>query len=551
MTKTAGAGVSRTHTRAGASCSTYIIRLAAMVSVLAASAAWATTLSITILDETGAPCPARAYLTDSKDNTFFDPQSIQYKKLESHSGAREHHSVPVHGVLNYEIPGGIYSLTIEKGKEYLPIIESLDIPASGRVERTFHLKRWIQMARLGWFSGDMHVHALLPDVATLMQAEDLNIALPITVWHIDTAEKRDTNLSSFLEKADQNGVIQVGPDSFFTVINEELETYSSALLISRLGRAPLALDYPMAATAEKARQRGAIVNSEKATSLELPAIVAASAGDFVGVANNHFWRSGCYLGPWGSWPGLLAHHYPETCAGFANAGFDLYYALLNTGFPLKLSAGSAYGVHPVPMGWARIYAHVEGKFDVDSWFAALKKGRSFVTTGPMVLLKANGLEPGQDYKSEHFPLTVKIDLTMLSAIPIDHAEIVVNGTVQSIRMRPDRKGFTYRGSARLVLKDSSWVVARWVGKQGESTGLAHTSPIYFWKGESPIPVSRPDADYLARRIQSLIEEVKSGKSEVGAGPTTMIVDSPALKEETLRRLNQSLDYFRLEAQPAH
>jgi hypothetical protein len=550
MAKIIGRHLGMIFARVRASCSTYIIRVAVTVS-LASSATLATTLSVTILDEAGIPCPARVYLTDSKDNTFFDPLSIQYEKLESHSGAREHHSVSPHGVLNYDIPGGTYSLTIEKGKEYLPITESLDVPASGSVARTFHLKRWIKMSRLGWFSGDMHVHAQLPDVATLMQAEDLNVALPMTVWHIaDTPEKRDSNLSGFLEKADRNGVIQVGPDSFFTVVNEELETYSSALLISRLGRNPLALDYPMAATAEKARQRGAIVNLEKATSLELPAVVAASAGDFVGVANNHFWRSGCYLGPWGSWPDLLPHHYPETCAGFANAGFDLYYALLNIGLPLKLSAGSAYGVHPVPMGWARIYAHVEGKFDVDNWFAALKKGRSFVTTGPMILLKANGLEPGQDYKSQHFPLTVEIDLTMLSATPIDQAEIVVNGAAQSIRLNPDQKEFSYHGSARLLLKDSSWIVARWVDKQGESTGLAHTSPIYFWKGESPIPVSRQDAEYLARRIQGLIEEVKSGKSEVGTGPTTMIIDSPALKEETLRRLNQSLDFFRMEVQPA-
>jgi hypothetical protein len=492
------------------------------------------------------------YLTDAKDNTFLDPQSIQYKKSESHSGAREHHSVPIHGVLNYDLPGGIYSLTIEKGKEYLPITERLDIPASGKVEKTFRLKRWIHMTRLGWFSGDMHVHAQLPDVATLMQAEDLNIALPMTVWHIaDTPEKRDANLPEFLEKADHNGVIQVGPNSFFTVVNEELETYSSALLISRLGREPMMLDYPMAATAEKARQREAVVNSEKATSLELPATLAASAGDFVGVANNHFWRSGCYLGPWGSWPSLLPRYYPETCAGFANAGFDLYYALLNTGFPLKLSAGSAYGVHPVPMGWARIYAHVASKFNVESWFAALKQGRSFVTTGPMILLRANGLEPGQDYKSQHFPLTVKIDLTMLSATPIEQAEIVVNGAVQSIKLTPDKQKFMYHGSAHLVLKDSSWIVARWVGKQGASTGLAHTSPVYFWKGDSPIPISRPDADYFARRVQNLIDEVKSGKSEVGSGPTAIVVDTPALKEETLRRLHQSLDFFRLEAQPPH
>ncbi len=135
------------------------------------------------------------------------------------------------------------------------------------------------------------------------------------------------------------------------VINEELETYS-ALLISQLGRNTLPLKHPMATFGQIARRRRALANSEKATSLELPVIVASSGCDFVGLANNHFWR--CYLGPWGTWPDLLPRGHPETCSGFAMAGFDMYCAFLNTGFPLKLSAGRAYGVLPVPMGWARV-----------------------------------------------------------------------------------------------------------------------------------------------------------------------------------------------------
>ena len=84
------------------------------------------------------------------------------------------------------------------------------------------------------------------------------------------------------------------------------------------------------------------------------------------------------------------------------AGFDLYYALLNMGFPLKVSAGSASGVHAVPLGWSRLYVKVEGVFHPEKWFEGARRGRSFATTGPMLFLKVNGLEPGSESRSVAF-----------------------------------------------------------------------------------------------------------------------------------------------------
>ena len=40
--------------------------------------------------------------------------------------------------------------------------------------------RWAQMSALGWYSADMHTHRPLGDTATLLEAEDLNVMLPIT-----------------------------------------------------------------------------------------------------------------------------------------------------------------------------------------------------------------------------------------------------------------------------------------------------------------------------------------------------------------------------------
>ena len=73
--------------------------------------------------------------------------------------------------------------------------------------------------------------------------------------------------------------------------------------------------------------------------------------------------------------------------GWLQFGFQNYYALLNCGFRLQPTAGTASGVHPVPLGFSRVYVQLAGEFSGDKWLQGLKAGRSFVTTGPMVFVK--------------------------------------------------------------------------------------------------------------------------------------------------------------------
>ncbi|MGH9403152.1 MAG: hypothetical protein ACRD2P_13690 [Terriglobia bacterium] len=131
------------------------------------------TLSIKILDEAGKPTPARVYLRDSSGHVHFAPQTIQYNKTRDRIS--EQHFVPPHGTFSMDLPFGSYSLEIERGKEYLPIAESIQVPKSGHVQKTIRLKRWVWMVRRNWYSSDMHVHAALRDLAPLMEAEDLRV----------------------------------------------------------------------------------------------------------------------------------------------------------------------------------------------------------------------------------------------------------------------------------------------------------------------------------------------------------------------------------------
>ncbi len=59
-----------------------------------------------------------------------------------------------------QLPAGKYNVTFTRGPEYTTQTIQLVVPSGVlSYDATFKLKRWINMAKLGWYSGDHHVHA--------------------------------------------------------------------------------------------------------------------------------------------------------------------------------------------------------------------------------------------------------------------------------------------------------------------------------------------------------------------------------------------------------
>lgn len=503
---------------------------------LAAAAAFAGTLKVAILDEKGVPVAARVYLTGPDGKAHFAPGAIVYDK--SRGEAVERHFVPRGGAFRMELPAGKYLLEVERGKESVAVRERFDIPAAGTISTTLRLRRWAQMSALGWYSADMHTHRPLGDTATLLEAEDLNVMLPITRWRRSGPEiSEDPELPRLLKEADESGVVRPAPGRWFTVLNEELEPRSSALLVTHLGRRDNVLEYPMADYARAARAAGGLVDSEKATSLELPVLAALGGAELVGLANNHFWRPPSYTGAWGAWPDRTMRPYPPTPVGYALAGFEIYYGLLNMGFPLRLSAGSASGVHPVPPGWSRVYVHVAAPFTPERWFQALRQGRSFVTTGPMLLLRVDGHEPGEEVAGA--PREVLAEVRMLSTEPVEAAEVVVNGKVVRVPLAAERgRQFSYRGTARLKLDGTCWIAVRWLRDRGANCALAHTAPVWYRVAGKPLTSPPEQAAYFAKRVEDLIAGIEAGKEQ------GVVVEPAAVKAATLTRMREALTIYR-------
>jgi len=93
------------------------------------------------------------------------------------------------------LPPGKYDVTFTRGPEYITQTKQIIVPSSkDSMEVSFQLKRWINMAKLGWYSADHHVHAAgcshyespeegVPPIDMWRQVvgEDLNVAA-VLAW---------------------------------------------------------------------------------------------------------------------------------------------------------------------------------------------------------------------------------------------------------------------------------------------------------------------------------------------------------------------------------
>lgn len=365
---------------------------------------------VRVEDGEGNVTPARAWV-DAAGKRLFEP--IDSETATPYARDR---SFSCDGFFSMFVPAGKAVVHVEKGKEFLPVDVEMDVPAGNTIEKTIRIERWIDMPDSGWYSADLHVHLGQDNPRILRQlalADDVHLIPAFTYW---LRGRRETWNAKW-------------PDATFTdpiVIDDRHIITRNNIEIERINRnaAPGAaigatflfgLNQPVTAArygehfptdaelCRVARQhsRSAVFDSDKPSWAET--VVGAALGmlDTIQVCHNHYHRSKTVSGGWGM-IGPLAPGESNTAAGdglFCRTN-ALYYRFLNCGFRLGVSGGSAIGVMPVPAGHHRVYATIDGPFTADKMWAAIKAGRSFATTGPMVTLTANGEGIGATSRGE-------------------------------------------------------------------------------------------------------------------------------------------------------
>jgi peptidoglycan/xylan/chitin deacetylase (PgdA/CDA1 family) len=485
------------------------------------------------------PLPARIYIRGA-EGTWHFPKSapargsaVRYERRNwINTNILEMHTTLSAHPFRVELPPGRYTFRVERGKEFFPETREV-LVERGMPKRTFQLRRWINMAELGWYSGDTHNHRDPGELPNVMLAEDVNVGSPMVDW---------TTASTVAPSASGRGFqgnfggepVSIDATHVWHPRNTEYEIFRTGTNNHTLG-ALLILNhrtrfdqpvFPLSALAAKARAEGALLDLEKHNWPWSLALVPLLKVDLFELANNHHWQTDYAITNWAvpapKWMNLSG-------AGTDNErdwtlyGFQTYYALLNCGFRMRPAAGTANGVHPVPLGFSRVYVHLDEPFSYDGWMRALAAGRSFVTTGPMMLGKTDGQWPGAVLKPQNLENKYRLECEVLSEQSLESIELIVNGVVKE-RFTPQnvksREGsFETRLSTDFKPEASSWFAWRCFEKRsGNRFRFAHTAPWHVEIPGKPLLPRRAEVEWLAASVQ---EEIARSK---GAAPEGLIQD---------------------------
>jgi len=472
--------------------------------------------------DSGEMLPCRIYLKGG-DGKYYFPETAEAGSVVIYdkAGAERHATIaPV--AFRAKLPVGDTTIAIERGKEYIPLLEKVVIENEKETKKTFKLKRWINMAERSWYSGDTHAHRKPSDLPNIMLAEDLSVSFPLIAWARHAYGKPEDYSDPDFVPNRENGLYQIDATHVICGTNTEYEIFSVGKKRWTLG-AFMILNHkdafqvgvpPVAAVAAQARAQGALLDLDKHNWPWSMMLIPVAKIDLYELSNNHMWRIHPRYIVWGEPAPDFMKITPDP-EGWALYGFKMYYALLNCGFRLKPSAGTASGVHPVPLGHSRVYAKVDGKFTFDKWMRSLAIGRSFVTTGPMLFLTVNGCDPGSELRfpaGSRAPVKVRVDVHY--ARPVRSAEIIVNGEVlKKLALDTDlspHEGHRTSFEFDFTPERSSWIAARCFEKEiPGNVSFAHTGPVYVILGDQPITPRKHEARYLVQRAKEEIERNKA------------------------------------------
>ncbi len=361
--------------------------------------------------------------------------------------------------LEVVLPAGTYLATSSRGPEYGLETRVVEVLTGGPVDLRFTIDRVVGTP--GLVSVDSHMHTQFSDGSVLIP-ERLRSAV---------AEGVDVVFS-----ADHNTVIDYGPEIDRLGLAGEIVFVPGVEVTARTGSIhfnslPVAL--------RPGEPNGGAIGVRDETPAKLFAL--ARERDPGSLVHLNHPRSGS-LGYFNN------YHLDPDKAAFADALFDLdfdvmeamngaqfgdgncdaiedWFHLLNRGYPIRIVASSdAHGTDGGETGYSRTYALMAGpeKGPVDEAVLVdtLKKGRAFVSNGPIVTVRANGRATfGDLVKAKRGRLDLDIAVTGAPWLDVSEVRLVVNG-----ERRPplpiagaDGRTIKFRDRVRVEMPGDGWI----------------------------------------------------------------------------------------------
>ncbi len=398
---------------------------------------------------------------------------------------------------------------VARGFEYEPLRDRVEVKP-GQQELELRLKRWCDMNRDRWFSGDSHVHFLSTQGSHAeAQGEDLNVVnlLPSQWGSLFTNTEEFTGRASV--SPDGSSIVYVGSENRQHFLGHLILLGLKDVVMPWCSDGPNeaelggTLEVTMSDWADRCHAQGGTVviphlpspNGEPAT------LIATGRADAVEMLRH----------------GMYNHRE--------------YYRYLNTGYKLPLVGGTDKMTSDTPVGIYRTYVYIppDEPFTYENWCRNMTAGRTFHSGGPILKFSVDGHRVGDTVTLPGNGGTVEVTVEAESILPIHSLEIVQEGRV--VASSNESAGARRLSlNAKVKVEGHSWLAARCGGPgyaesvphlDGWGRGvMAHTSPVYIACGGEWWMFNREGAEYMLTLVDGCISYVRHTSRQHRSGEVT-------------------------------
>lgn len=458
---------------------------------------------VRVIDEaTGKPAAARVH-DNASDNKFYAPTDA-YARIPLSGEACFHTS----GEFTLEVPPGKLKLQAVRGLEYWPARAEVEAKAGGVIPVELKLRRMANEAARGWYSGTTHTHMNYggnlrntpENMIFMARAEDLRVMMAL----VANKDNRILDQQYFVRGGGEHPSSKAVPDVKIHVGEEYRPPFYGHLAFLGLKDhliSPFTTGY-----------EGTGIESLYPSNSDMLRKARAQ-----GAVTTHVHPFTSDMDPLESDLGHAKGLPVEAALGlvdclewtYINAvQMGIWHRLLNNDIVLAPVGGedSITDLHRgKQIGSVRTYAQVSGPLTIPSWIDALRKGRTYFSSGPILDLRINGKIPGEVIHLPEGGGAVTIEGSVRSVARLTQAVIHSNGRVlKQLNLDPAGKKVAFRET--ITIKESAWFSLYAEGPRDPALDgefpQAATNAIRVYVGQQKIR-NRESAEYFVRWIAKL------------------------------------------------
>lgn len=465
---------------------------------------------IRILDtSTGTPTFCRVNVIGA-DGSFYEPDDHPLAPW----GSRRTYGGETHGPSRYygwffysdgdfvvRVPPGSLRIEAWKGYEFRPVRHTVSVGTDSPTAFELTLERTVPMAQHGYFSGDLHIHMDRRSendderALDLMAAEDIQYGF-LLCMNDPKSYHGEMHRQEWPQQRRLGAASTVIRDGHGIVSGQEYRSHTYGhiclLMQEELALSGTSVDpnnWPVFGhVAQKTRALGGFsFHAHGGYSQEIYADYVQQAADGVELLQ-------------------MAH--------YRGIGLSGWYRMLNIGFRFPAVAGSDFP-YGRTLGDCRTYVHATSRPDFEGWTRGAAAGRSFFTTGPLLLLDVDGRRPGDTIELERGRVgthRVKVRVRMQCEVTsVSHLDVILNGRTVARSSIAGRQptGEWHELTCELNVTEPGWIAARAHGLSatGRPDAEAHTNPVYVYL-DGKKPFDHADADWLIKKLDGRIKTLE-------------------------------------------